>query len=90
MLGGWCRWFGWIRFEKVEDTAQFSLMLKGILSWSAKFSYIKEFILPSSETYFILSKSKFTSINQAKTENLCTSGALKSGYMEEYSALKNG
>ena len=32
------------------------ILLKGVLSWSAISSYIKECILLSSETYFFLSK----------------------------------
>ena len=66
------------------------ITFKGILSWSANFLYVRGLILPSSETYFV-SKSKVSlPPNQAKTENLGTSSALKSGYLEEYLALNTG
>ena len=63
---------------------------KGILSWSAKFLYVKELILLSSETYFLSQSELSSPSNQAKTENPGTSSALKSGYPEEYITVKSG
>ena len=65
-------------------------VFKGILSWSANFLYVRELILPSSETYFVSKSEVSLILNQAKTENPGTSSALKSGYPEEYLALKTG
>ena len=63
-------------------------MLKGILSWSAHFLYVKELFLLSSETYFYHNPRFPSTSKLAKTENPGTSSALKSGYPEEYCALK--
>ena len=45
---------GMLEIEPVKDSCW---ILKGILSWSTNFLYVKELILLSSETYF-LSKSE--------------------------------
>ena len=60
------------------------IIIKGILSWSANFLYVRELILLSSETYFVSKSEVSLILNQAKTENLGTSSALKSGYPEDF------
>ena len=72
----------------LQQSIIFNLFFKGILSWSANFLYVRELILPSSETYFVSKSEVSLPLNQAKTENPGTSSALKSGYPEEYLALK--
>ena len=82
--------FHFFQIESTDVPLYLRMSLKGILSWSANFSYVRELILPSSKTYFVSKSEVSLPLNQAKTENPGTSSALKSGYPEEYRALKIG
>ena len=54
-----------IIFEVLFDV-YLDVTLKGILSWSAKFLYVKESLLLSSGIYFLLGSVKFFPLKSSK------------------------